>query len=143
MAEPEKRCCHCKEVKSLKNFRKDKRTSDGLNRRCNVCDSDRGKTYYQSKSESEPEYYQNQHLKQRFGITLVDYDKMAEIQNGVCDICGGPEKRKNVSRLSVDHDHATGKIRALLCDRCNRLIGMAEEDIILLNKAIKYLRRFQ
>ena len=142
MSEPEKRCCHCKKVKPVEDFHRDKTTSDGLNRRCNICDGESNKAYYQSKHESEPEYYQNQHLKTRFGITLADYDKMAEIQNGVCAICSESEVRKDRARLSIDHNHETGKIRALLCDRCNRLIGIAKEDIILLNKVIKYLRSF-
>jgi len=146
MSEPTKRCCHCKKVKPMDNFRKDKRTLDGFNRRCNVCDNKKGRADYKLRCKSKPDYYRNQHLKTRFGMTLKDFDQMIETQNGVCAICGEPEKTKSVlgvvRRLAVDHDHKTGKIRALLCDRCNRLIGMSEENIAILNKAIRYLRGF-
>jgi hypothetical protein len=59
----------------------------------------------------------NRLLQQNFGIDLEIYNQMLESQNSVCAICGGEEKP--CSGLAVDHDHATGKIRALLCSHCN------------------------
>lgn len=54
-------------------------------------------------------------LRQKYGLTLEDYDKMLNSQNGVCFIC----KERKRRRLAVDHDHSTGRIRGLLCDVCN------------------------
>ena len=59
----------------------------------------------------------------KYGITAEQYNKMLAEQNGVCAICGRPPKTK---RLHVDHDHKTGKIRALLCMMCNTKLGIIE-----------------
>jgi hypothetical protein len=72
------------------------------------------------------------------------YEKLFEKQKGVCAICGLPEKAKHqngvVKKLSIDHCHTTGKIRALLCNSCNRGIGILNEDVKILESAIKYLQ---
>jgi hypothetical protein len=77
-------------------------------------------------------------LKRLYSITPEDYDLLLNQQNGVCAICGGvcPTGR----RLSVDHDHATNKIRGLLCSRCNFGIGQLDTKEKL-NNAIKYLEK--
>jgi len=76
------------------------------------------------------------HLK-RYGLSVEDYEKMAADQNGVCAICGQPERKK--SALSVDHDHETGEVRGLLCDACNRGLGAFRDDPERLGRAIAYL----
>lgn len=83
-------------------------------------------------------------LRQRFGLTLADYDAMAVSQGHVCAICGNAEtstRRGQVKNLAVDHDHRTGAVRALLCQRCNTAIGAFEDSEQLLFAAIDYLRR--
>lgn len=72
----------------------------------------------------------------KFGITLEDYDALLATQNGVCAICGLPPNGKN---LPVDHDHKTGKVRGLLCDRCNPMLGYAQDNMAILTRAIDYL----
>lgn len=79
-------------------------------------------------------------LKVSYGITLKDYETLEKSQNGVCKICQKPEKGK---RLAVDHCHETGKIRGLLCQKCNRALGMFHDDPQLLKKAIKYLKEIE
>ena len=78
------------------------------------------------------------HLKVKYDMTLAEYDAMFEEQDGVCYICGLPE---TFQRLGVDHNHKTGKVRKLLCNRCNRTIGYIEEDIELLKSMMQYLER--
>lgn len=56
-------------------------------------------------------------------------------QDNKCAICGLSDER----HLSIDHNHSTGKVRALLCNSCNTAIGHAREDTSLLNKMIEYL----
>ena len=73
----------------------------------------------------------------RHGLTIEEYDIMLADQNGLCNICLDPPK--DGKRLNVDHDHATNKIRALLCDRCNRALGMFKDDAMLIPKAVAYL----
>lgn len=63
------------------------------------------------------------HLKSKFGITPTDYDRMLVEQSGGCAICGKPPTSR---RLHVDHDHDTGKVRGLLCTRCNTSLGWLE-----------------
>ena len=63
-------------------------------------------------------------LKFHYSMTLEQYDKMFEEQNGNCAICGLPELMR---RLSVDHDHKTGVVRGLLCSSCNTKLGWYEK----------------
>ena len=81
----------------------------------------------------------------KYNLTRDDYVDMEKSQNGVCKICGEPERYKN--RLSVDHDHSCcpgitscGKcIRGLLCSNCNRVLGQVNDSKVLLQKMIDYL----
>lgn len=76
--------------------------------------------------------------RRRYSIEPAEYNALLAQQGGLCAICGnGPTPRKG---LSADHDHATGKVRSLLCGLCNMAIGGFREDITILQKAIKYLR---
>ena len=76
----------------------------------------------------------------RYGISLDEYNKMLSNQNFGCAICG--ESGKKTQHLSVDHDHASGTNRGLLCDRCNRSLGGFKDSEIILIKAIEYLKSF-
>ena len=78
-------------------------------------------------------------LKQRFGLTLEEFNRAFADQEGRCAICGTHQTELSVS-LHVDHDHVTGRIRGLLCGPCNRMLGMAKDDIGRLEAAIAYLR---
>jgi len=77
-------------------------------------------------------------LKKNYGITIEQYDEMAQKQNHRCAICK-KHQSELVQRLSVDHDHITGNIRGLLCAGCNRALGVFRDDPELLMSAIGYL----
>lgn len=69
---------------------------------------------------------------------------MHEEQNGLCAICGNPEKafmKTKVMYLAIDHNHKTGEIRGLLCTNCNNGLGRFKDNIDLLNKAIAYIEK--
>ena len=68
----------------------------------------------------------------KYGITAFDFDRFLAQQKGVCAICKKNESHKNKKNLSVDHDHTTGKVRGLLCHRCNTALGLFNDDIKLL-----------
>jgi len=73
---------------------------------------------------------------------MPDYEQMLASQGRKCAICDQPELtviRGKTITLAVDHDHATGAVRALLCRRCNHMIGMACDDPALLRAAATYL----
>lgn len=74
-------------------------------------------------------------LRRKYGITLDDYVEMWNSQNGECAIC--QEKK---SRLDVDHCHETGRVRGLLCMRCNyNLLGCVKDDVNIIRRAVEYL----
>jgi hypothetical protein len=86
-----------------------------------------------------PAYARNAHLLRMYGITSEDYDRLAKRQHGRCAICGTePEPGRF---LAVDHDHATGQVRGLLCDPCNQGLGSMGDDIQRLRLAIRYLQK--
>lgn len=77
-------------------------------------------------------------LRRQFGITIEDYDSMRMAQDNVCAICGEAERNK-FWELAVDHCHKTGKVRGLLCSRCNMAIGAFKDSTDLLERAKNYL----
>lgn len=85
------------------------------------------------------------YLKQTYGITLQDYWELVEAQLGRCAICQQevelePKgKGKSYGGFAVDHCHVTGKVRGLLCYKCNLALGHFRDDPELLRKALKYL----
>lgn len=73
------------------------------------------------------------------GFTTEDYQRMLLAQKRGCGICGKPAAYSKDGRLHVDHDHTTGKVRGLLCDKCNLGIGIFQDNVGLLEGAIDYL----
>ena len=78
-------------------------------------------------------------LKRVYGITIDDYNDMFIEQGGSCAICGTHQKEFKFC-LSVDHCHSTGKIRGLLCHRCNGGLGNFNDNPEILQNALKYLK---
>jgi Recombination endonuclease VII len=84
---------------------------------------------------------QSRDTKYRYGVDTTIYNKMFEEQDGKCAICRSSDtKSKSQLRFHIDHNHKTGKLRALLCACCNRGIGMFYENIDWLFAAIEYLK---
>lgn len=98
-------------------------------------------------SESYINKYLNRHLKRTYGITYDDYLELFNFQNGKCKICDGVgeeskgERRSHIT-LAVDHCHKTGKIRGLLCRKCNMGLGHFNDSSELLTSALSYIREF-
>lgn len=78
-------------------------------------------------------YRQNGGAAGRHGLTLEDVELLLRRQNGVCAICG------DEGTLCIDHDHKTGKVRGLLCRRCNIGLGHFRDDTVALTNAVAYL----
>lgn len=81
-------------------------------------------------------------LKWKFGITLEDHDAMLEKQGGRCAICKSDDPAKKNGTLGgwcVDHDHASGNVRALLCNLCNTGLGSFLDDPGLMRAAALYV----
>ena len=79
-------------------------------------------------------------LKYHYGITQAQYDQMVVDQNGLCKVCSRPGINRWNNQLVVDHCHSTGKVRGLLCDKCNKGLGSFEDKIEVLEAAVQYLK---
>lgn len=115
-----------------------------INKKCR----DKYKEKYNEKRredyKKDPEKFKDRSLKSHFGIGITEYKQLLEIQNNTCAICNNPEtvKRKGkLKNLAVDHCHKTGKIRGLLCARCNKAIGLLKDDINIINNCVNYLQK--
>jgi len=80
-------------------------------------------------------------LRRAYGITLADYERMLSEQGGCCGICRTETTGNCGRRLSVDHDHETGKVRGLLCGRCNSMLGFIKEHPGALERAIDWVKK--
>ena len=118
-------CCHCKQIKPLKDFGKDTDGPKGFHRACKKCACARNHKYYHKNKEEICARTRENHKKQRlssdwklkeksqrlkkdYGISYLNYMQMHNQQNGVCAVCKRPEKLKRngkIRALSVDHDH--------------------------------------
>lgn len=150
-------------------FGKDAHLKDGLNSNCKHCNAEKYRRlrkenpdpyrkaslrYWSRNSiklnahkkeycRKNPDNRKNTILKNERGITLEEYKLLLRRQNGACAICGEQPLKRS---LAVDHNHITGKIRGLLCFRCNSSLGKFKTDslgIQLLEKAIKYMRKYK
>ena len=77
-------------------------------------------------------------VRRQYGITLAEYDQMLRDQDYKCAICGNEDEVEG-RRLAIDHCHDSGKIRGLLCGKCNRGLGLFYDNKALLTNAITYL----
>jgi hypothetical protein len=96
-------------------------------------------------NKENPETYKANKLRWRlastYGLTVEQYKAMEAKQKGVCSICGGVQK--NGMLLSVDHDHETNKVRELLCNRCNFVVGNIETTPSeILTRIFEYLEKY-
>lgn len=122
-------------------------------KQCRNCECALARLWYKKIKSANNDTYKkikkndkNKQLKSAYGITLEQYDALAKQQNYVCAVCGKHEsnmhgKSDNLSRLCVDHDHVTGRIRGLLCHKCNVGIGHFEDRLDVLASAIAYLSK--
>ena len=86
-------------------------------------------------------YNHDAHVVKTYGLVPGQYAQMMIEQGGVCAVCG--EECSTGRRLAVDHDHETGKVRALLCLHCNRAVGHLKDDPVRALKLADYLSGFQ
>lgn len=161
----ERKCGKCGVVKLAQEFHKDKTRKGGFKYDCKLCvgaahqewtrknasriNEYNKRRYAERKARGErypseaKEYKIAMSRKTRHGITQERYEEMLREQNNVCAICGQKETaRGNGSgskSLSVDHCHATGQVRGLLCHACNVALGLMKDDTARLSKAIEYL----
>jgi len=137
-------------VKSEFDFSKNKSRPDGLAFYCRKCRSeysqipehkskkseygkmwtrknkDRLNRLRREKAKSSIDFEKNRQLIKTYGITLADKKDMMTSQNGACAICG--EEFRNGKDTHIDHNHSTGRVRGVLCSRCNFALGLIKDN---------------
>lgn len=78
-------------------------------------------------------------ILRKYGLRIKEYHRLLAEQGGKCAICGGDQLPGR--RMAVDHDHQNQRVRGLLCDYCNRGIGLFSDDPAKLMAAVAYLHR--
>lgn len=135
-------CKTCSEDKTFDAFPKNKMYKDGIRPHCIECRRKYEVESFHKHKHKRPYDYlkdKDKKLQRTFGIGYEEYLIMLAAQQGGCAICGTTSTGKRKA-FAVDHNHATGKIRGLLCGNCNTGIGNLREDEGIMLRAIEYLR---
>lgn len=138
-------CTACKEAKPLSEFFRDRSKKHGYQARCKPCKTEAFNRYRKERGYDKRRYWANRdsererHLVRKYGVTFADYKRMLDEQEGRCAICARPEPEHRM--FDVDHDHATGVVRGLLCTSCNRVLGHAGDSPERLRAAADYLEQ--
>lgn len=159
-------CNTCKQEKPLAEFFRRTASPDGFTAACKGCTLARSKNWrrvnatrdaenkkrYATKfpevargararyRESNPEAYlesQDKYRLAKYGVTPEKFREMSAAQSGVCKICGKPPTGSR--GFCVDHCHKTGKVRSLLCGKCNSALGMVNEDTKIIYNMAAYV----
>ncbi len=123
------RCPDCQELKPRADFPRHRSSVSGYATYCKPCHNARGVEGKRRLHGGTRDY----HLKHRYGLTGAEVDAMLEAQRGVCAICLTPDPEH------VDHDHKTGRVRAILCFNCNGGLGQFKDRPELLRRGADYL----
>lgn len=121
-------CADCEKVLPVSSFVRATRKPSGYHTYCKPCHNQRSRISKDKHGGSR-----TYHLTRRYGITAAEADFLLEGQGGVCAIC------RTAPAVHVDHDHATGAVRALLCFNCNGGLGQFKDDPELLRAAAQYV----
>ena len=165
--EPQKTCRKCGELKPLTDFHRQEGMKDGHRHDCKTCHGAAHKEWYAKNRNEEIQRVKRWqqankdrvnasqrrrrreggeehrlreregHLRRKYGLRIRDFETLLIAQLGMCAICGRYERQK----LHVDHDHGTNRVRGLLCGKCNKAIGLLDDDPRRVRSAESYLRQ--
>lgn len=135
-------CKDCLIEHPITEFRKVSDRKSGVHSACRKCFNKRSTVYAKTYANKNGKklYHRNRNLIKLYGITLKEFDEILDRQNGLCAVCNGTAEKSKYNRFHVDHDHATGKVRGLLCHYCNITLGMVNDNPDTLQKLINYLK---
>ena len=161
-------CNCCKAWRPIERYAKSKTGHIGLSAICRDCQNAKDRARYAQKDilsrrkgqksvydkerrerlrsegnlkKPDPEMQREQRMKREYGLTINDYEDMVKAQSNQCAICLAPGEAERNRKLVIDHCHASGKVRGLLCNKCNLLLGHANDTIERLERAILYLSK--
>ena len=144
-----RRCKTCEKLKCIDSFYRDRRSKNTIKTECKICYGRRVRAYKEAHKDEvtagaawyykkSGQRHRRHHLKKLYGLTESQYTEMKERQNGACAICGIISQKP----LHIDHNHTTGKVRALLCTQCNSMLGYARDSVEMLRKGVEYLESY-
>lgn len=136
----EKVCKKCGSVRRMKHHSGYTQCLDCHNARTRAYQKTHRRRYPYNQTPEFKAYQRKWQLKRRYGITVEQYREMYDLQDGRCAICRNLQPGKH---FAVDHCHATGIIRGLLCNKCNSGLANFRDDIEALEAAASYLMAFR
>lgn len=133
-------CKRCLAEKPTEQFTPVKKhyAKRGRHHWCRDCRNEYQRNYRKEWTKKYPERraaQKRRNIIRSYGLTPERHAEMLSEQGNACAICRTTPDRD----LDIDHCHATGKVRGLLCSRCNMLLGMADDDAEILSRAVQYL----
>lgn len=135
-----KYCSGCGVEKELDHFYRHKKSKDGHQGYCKPCANIKLNDYRKNNPTVIKTIRDKSLRKTRYGILDNEYQQKLKEQKNLCAICC--KECVSGRNLAVDHNHATGQIRGLLCSNCNTSLGGFRDDVALLQEAIKYLEKY-
>lgn len=154
-------CTGCEQDKSLDSYPPDLRRKDGKGTKCRVCvlevkkaylarypdkdaarrlkQAEHGAAWYRRNYDKQIKRFRENGLIRKYGISVEDYQRMLDRQEGRCAICGADKPGRNNKTFAVDHSHIDGSVRGLLCIKCNSGIGFFRDDPSLIRRAAFYV----
>ncbi len=151
-----KRCYKCESVKPRTAFHRCKTNPDGLQYHCKECANGFANEYWARKGKEFRKKYNEKYkgkmkvsrrksnFKRQYGISPEIYLAMFAAQGNCCSICKGTESRtrwKSEFAFHVDHCHKTGKVRGIICSKCNVGLGISGDTLESVLRMVEYLRR--
>lgn len=141
-----KTCTACHAELPIECFTPHKAGAGGRESRCRDC----LRTYWSARNRAghfdysrqrEPKERRKERLKYFYGLTPEQYDAMVAAQSGRCAICRTDTPGGRAGHWAVDHDHATHRVRGLLCNGCNLALGLMRDNPTAMREAAAYLER--
>lgn len=131
-----KKCSKCKVEKPLSDFHNASAGKFGKHHYCKSCWS----AHRKEKYNYENAY--NRRIRSSYNLTLDEITSMHKAQDKKCKICGTAyDEVSKHGGLYIDHCHSSGKVRGLLCAKCNQLLGACGDSVVILQSAIDYLQK--
>lgn len=137
----QKWCRKCQDFRPLGSFQVCRTAPDGLQSLCAACNK-AVQTAWRNANREKRRDYQLKSLLKKFKVTVQDYQNMLHAQNSACAVCQQPESttwRGTKRSLAIDHCHKTGKIRGLLCTKCNTALGLLKENAAVVKRLHDYI----
>lgn len=123
-------CNDCKQEKENDEFYSRKAV-------CKICSNRQNVQWKKDNRELMKVKRREYKLRDKYGLTVEQFEEMVKAQKGVCYIC---KTKGQKPTLNVDHCHKTGEVRKLLCDKCNMTLGLVNDSVELLHQFIHYLK---